>query len=185
MRLIQTLLRKDTYIEKSFEIYQIVRSLVFRRGLQTEKKKFIERFISPYTENGFSKKIYRDNVPILFEVKFESRGKDGFMHFDSLQEYIAVHTRVEALSFDKLDHLFRIYFALIIVVLFVNLAHHLVKMIGIRRIKLRFRRAKRKLNSFLVSLIRKLCSFFKRHFVSLRSALLYRIRRIFLTLRRT
>ena len=48
------------------------------------------------------------------------------MHYDGLQDYVEENTRVEALSFDRLDYLFRVYLSLLMVPLFLKLAHYYV-----------------------------------------------------------
>ena len=73
------------------------------------------------------------------------------MHYDGLQAYIEENTIVEALPFDKLDYLFRIYLAIVIAILLVNLAHYYVKTIRKRRIRTLLLRTKRKLAAFFRS----------------------------------
>ena len=99
-----------------------------------------------------------------------------------LQEYIQEHTKVEPLSFDKLNYLFRIYFALMAAIFLVNFAHYFfVRMIDNRRIQLRLLRARMLLvraKQTLVSFIGKLRTFFnlKRWLASFLSASLYGIK---------
>lgn len=74
-----------------------------------EMRKHLEKYGESFTESGFSKKFVL-NFPNLTEMKLEPRsGKDGYMHYEGLQAYIEANTKVEALPFDKLDYLFRIW----------------------------------------------------------------------------
>ena len=54
------------------------------------------------------------------------------MHYESLQEYIAANTQVDALSFYKLDYLFRIYLVLVSAILLINLLHYFVVKIAVK-----------------------------------------------------
>ena len=147
-RAISTVTRMDTYFETSFEIFQTIRTLIHGKNIQMEKKRYFERCLGLYLEFGFSKRLlHNEPSPDIFGMKLEPRGKDGFMHFDSLQAYIAENTRVEPLPFSKLDYLFRIYFALITAILLINLAHYYTK--TTRRYRIWLRRAKRKLVAFI------------------------------------
>ena len=169
-RTVQSLVRADTFIQETFEIYQSLRSFVIPKQISKEKRMYMETTIAAYLENGFSKTSDRNSPPNLFQIKFEPRGPDGFMSYGSLQEYIGEHTKVETLSFDKLICLFRIYFVLISGILIMNFVHYFkavnkfVK--ASNRLRIRLLRAIRK----LFSLIRKLCIIFKRQFASFRSA---------------
>lgn len=103
-RLIQTLLMKSTYVEETMEIYQSIRTLVHRKGIKMEKRRYFEKCIGLYFEFGFSYKLIRNAPPNHFGFQLEPRGRNGIMHFGGLQEYIRQNTRVTALSFDKLAH---------------------------------------------------------------------------------
>ena len=130
-RTIQTMVKRDTYFENGLEIYQSIRSFIVRKNLKIEKKKFFEKYLETYFENGFVKKVYRNNPP-NYVMKFEKRGgKDGFVHYKGLQEYIEANTLVEALPFDKLDYLFRIYLALVTAVLFLCLVQYFAVQLAI------------------------------------------------------
>lgn len=156
-RIVQTFARTHTYIEIALEVYQTIRSMVIRKGIGMAKKKFVEKNIGTYLEHGFLMKTYRSDPPNHLGIKFEPRGGSGFMHFDGLQEYIENFTRVEALSFDKLDYLFRIYCALLTVIFFVNMAHFYVKKTGFSGCRIRLRRTtRRKLAVFTNAFLRKL-----------------------------
>ena len=87
----------------NLEIYQTVRSFLIKPGMKTEKKKHFERYIQFITENGFTKKYYRD-MPIPNDVKKLEQidGKADFVHYKDLRNYIEANTKVEALPFDKL-----------------------------------------------------------------------------------
>lgn len=147
-RLIQTLLRRDTFYERNAEIYQSIRAFPIRKGLELEKRKFFERGLAIFTENGFTTKVYRNSPPNYTAMKFEKRGgQDGFTHYDGLQDYIASNTLTTALAFDKLDYLFRCYFALVIAILFLFLFHWCIKTIVVHQFW--FVRTKRKLNAFI------------------------------------
>ena len=125
-RFAQFVLRTDTYMETNLEVYQSIRSFILRKGMKTEKVRISEKHTELLTENGFFIRTVRD-PPNYFAVKFEKRGgKDGFMHYDGLQDYVEENTRVEALSFDRLDYLFRVYLSLLMVPLFLKLAHYYV-----------------------------------------------------------
>ena len=90
-------------------------------------------------------KLYRD-PPDYNGMGLEGRGRDGFVHYNGLQEYISKNTRVDALSLDKLNYLFLINFAFFTNLLILNLAHYYAKKFIIRRI---FARIKRKLRNFV------------------------------------
>ena len=128
-RLAQAVIRKDSYIEENFEIYQSVRSFITRKGIKSEKRKHLEKSLGVMIEKGFSSTFlnrFRD-----FGIKLEKMGgQDGFQQYSGLQNYIAENTKVTALQFDKLDYLFRIYFAFVIVILLLNLAHYCATVIG-------------------------------------------------------
>lgn len=103
-RLVQTLLLRNTFFEPNLEVFQNVRSFLMRKGMQMERKKYLETSIGTYLENGFSQKLFRNPPPNHIDFKLEKRGKppNGYMHFNGLHEYIEYYTRVEALSFDRL-----------------------------------------------------------------------------------
>lgn len=124
IRLAHTFLRRDTYMEATLALYESIRSFIVRKDLKIEIRKWGEAYLYFLVEHGIAKKIYR-SIPNYSGIKFEKRGgKNGFVHYDGLNEYIEANTKIEALSFDKLDYLFRIYFAVGLVALFVNLAHY-------------------------------------------------------------
>lgn len=153
---IQTFTRMNTYFDTNLEIYQSIRTLVFRKNISRKMKKHFERCLGLYLEFGFSKRLLHSELsPNELGMKLEPRGKDGFMHFDGLQAYITEFTRVEPLPFSKLEYLFLIYFGLITAILFVNLTHYHVQ--TTRRCRIWLRRAKRR----LVAFIRKSRIFFK------------------------
>lgn len=103
MRGAQTITQTHTYIQEDLEIYQSIRTFLIGRGVKREKKEYFERCLTPYIENGFAIEGFRSDLPNSRIMKLEPRGgKDGFLHFDSLQAYIKEHTRIEALSFEKL-----------------------------------------------------------------------------------
>lgn len=123
-RIAQTIVKKDTYIETGLEIYQTVRTFLIRPRMKRQKKKHFERFIKLIMENGFTKKYYRD-IPIPKDVqKLEQRGE--FRHYKGLRDYVEANTKVTALSFEKLDYLFRIYLAIVVTILSVNIIHYFI-----------------------------------------------------------
>lgn len=130
-RLAHSYLKMDTYVEINLELYQSVRSFAIRKGLEIGKRKYFEKFIKLFVENGFINKIAsQPNVPNLLGFEIEKKGgKDGLRHFESVQDYIEANTRVAALPFEKLDYLFRIYFALVTGILLVNLFHYYAKLL--------------------------------------------------------
>lgn len=131
-RILQTFMRRDTYMESQLEIYQGIRTFLVGKKTKTEKKRYYEKCIGLSLEHGFSKKFYRD-PPSYIGVKFEKQGgSDGFVHYGGLQDYINANTVVVALPFDKLDYLFRIYLAFVAVILLVNLIHYGLKTLAIR-----------------------------------------------------
>lgn len=151
--------RTNTYLESTLEVHQTIRTYVTRKNINPGKRKFFEKCVSLFFENGFSNKLYQFTPPNYSGIEFVKRGgrgQDGFMHYDGLQAYIAENTIVEALHFDKLDYLFRVYVALLIAFLFLNFAHYYVKSIGLSQIRHLFLRIKQKLAIFA----RKLYTFF-------------------------
>ena len=133
-RLIQTFLRRDTYLETNLEIYQSIRSYAIRKGMKAEERKYFESCLGLLMEGGFMKKLYRD-PPNETGIKLEKQGgQDGFVHYSGLQDYIAKNTKVGALRFEKLDYLVRTYFAFATSALLLNLAYFCAKKVGIQRI---------------------------------------------------
>lgn len=153
-RMVQTLMKRDTYFVQSLEVFQSKRSFLLSKTMPMVKRTFFERCIGSYLEYGHSKKFFRTNPPNL-GINFASRGE--FNHYSDLQTYIEKHTRIEALSFDKLDYLFRIYYALLVLILLANFAHYYyLKMIDIEfkfgRIRILLCRIKRELIVFTIKL---------------------------------
>ena len=151
-RIAQTFFRVDTYIEEKLEVYRSTRTFVTKQWTNDEvkKKDYFERCFSLYIEYGFSLKLRRD-VPNETGVRLEKRGgNDGFMHYENLQAYIEAHTRVSALTFDRLDYLFRIYLTLVTATLFLNLIHYYVKKVDLVRIRIWALRVKQKFAAFIV-----------------------------------
>lgn len=135
-RAIQAIVKMDTYYEKNLEIYQSIRTFLIAKHMKGEKKKYLERCLGIWIESGLTKNLKRDSPP-NYIMKLEERGgKDGFFHYDSLQNYIEANTMVQALSIDQLDYLFRIYFALITTILFVALVQHCVVQLIVRQIQI-------------------------------------------------
>ena len=135
VRGIQTFAKRDTYYERGLEIYQSIRNILIRKGLEINKKAFLQKYMKVLLEEGLTAKFLQDSPP-NYLMKFAERGgKDGFVHYDGLQEYIEANTLVEALPFDKLDYLFRIYLGLVTAILFLCLAHYFVVQLLISRIK--------------------------------------------------
>ena len=158
VRAVGVFTRRDTYLESNFEIYQTIRSFVFWKGMSRSKIKYFEESIERYVELGFGEKFDRSGeLPKISAIKFEPRG--DFKHYSSMIDYVEDNTRVEALSFDKLNYLFRIYFVLLVVILFVNFVHYCFVRIGIRRI---IRRSRRRIGRKLKAFSRNLYSFLKR-----------------------
>ena len=165
-RMIQTLLRVNTYIEEKLEVYRSTRTFVTRQWTNDEvkKKDYFERCFSLYIEYGFSLKFRRD-IPNETRMRFEKQGgKDGFMHYESLQAYIEANTRVSALTFDRLDYLFRIYLTLVTATLFLNLIHYYVKKVDLVRIRIWALRVKRKFAAFIARMRSRTSVFLKKKF---------------------
>lgn len=135
VRILHTFEESSTYVDKNLVIYQSLRTIIVRKGLGIEKKKYAEKYASLMFEHGFSKK-YSRNLPNFFSVEAKRGGRDGFVHYDHLQEYLDANTRVTALPFDKLDYLFRGYFAFVTAILLLNLVYYLVHRC-VRKIKMR------------------------------------------------
>ena len=125
-RVIQIFLKTHTFMESNLEIYQSIRTFMIPKSMEVGKRKYFERCTWSIAENGFSKKFYRD-LPDYSGMSFEKSGREeGFVHYSGLQNYIEANTRVEALRYDKLDYLFRVYFAVVTAMLLVNLACYVV-----------------------------------------------------------
>lgn len=134
IRAIQTFAKRDTYVQKNLEIYQSVRTFLIKKGIKI-KKKFFKKYLEVLIEQGFTTKMYRNNFP-NYLMKYEREGgEDGFVHFESVQQYIEANTKVSALQLDKLDYLFRIYFALVTAILFLALVQYCVLQLVIRLIQ--------------------------------------------------
>ena len=141
-RLAQTVMRRDTYMEENFEIYQSIRTFITRKGIEPEKRAYFEKNLELMIEGGFSSSLFDKfgELPSYIEIKLEKvGGQDGFLHYNGLQNYIVENTKVTALMLDKLDYLFRVYFAFVIVVLLLSLANYCFTLIGYKVKKLFFR----------------------------------------------
>lgn len=188
MRLIQTFVNRNTYLERSVEAYQTLRTMLLRKGIPIHLRRYFEKCMAPYLENGFSEKTYR-NPPsdLLLGVKLAPRGgRDGFQHFDGLQAYVEEHTRVEALSFDKLDYLFRIYLALLAAIMFMNTVHCFLEAFDVN-INQSIRSFLNRIPAFLTKLaffLRKLCRFFSLQVFGLVAFLKFPISFLFASLNR-
>ena len=114
------LIESDTYVETNLVVYESVRTLMAKKNLEINKKKAVEKHFGLWTEHGCQEKYLR-NMPNFFG---NGAGKDDFVHYNSLGEYLDKNTMATGLAFDKLDYLFRIYFALVIAILLANTAHY-------------------------------------------------------------
>lgn len=124
-RLVQTFLQRDTYTETSFKVFESILTFIARKNLKREEKSLFERHLNSLKEHGVIERFF-SNVPNFFGVELAKRGgKDGFEHYASLQDYTADHTMVVALPFRKLDYLFRLFFGLLLAVLFIHLIHRI------------------------------------------------------------
>ena len=132
-RLAQTVMRRDTYMEENFEIYQSIRTVITKKGIKPEKRTHFEQRLGQMIEGGFSSSLFDKfgELPSYIEIKLEKvGGQDGFLHYNGLQNYIAENTKVTSLMLDKLDYLFRVYFGFVTVILLLNLVHFCVPIIG-------------------------------------------------------
>ena len=151
-RVIATFTRMDTYFETGLELYQSARTFIIPKSMKFEKRKRLDDYFLKFAEYGFPVKELTEEPPTPLGMKLEKRGgKDGFMHYKGLQEYIAENTKVEPLAFDKLDYLFRLYLTLITVILFVNLVHYYRDDLNSfkRRIQIYLVQTKHKLTTFI------------------------------------
>ena len=73
VRAISAFSKKDTFVETNFEIYQSVRTLIVRKNIEIEKKKFIEKYIQAMAEHGFPEKAFR-NIPDYTVLGLSSKG---------------------------------------------------------------------------------------------------------------
>ena len=160
MRILQTLVLRDTYLQSDLELFQTMKAFVVPKTMKAEKKAYLEKWMQMFMDYGISVKMY-EKVPPVLSIKLVKRGgEDGFTHYDGLQAYIEANTRVEPLKFDKLDYLFRIYLTLITVILLAKFVHYYVRTIDIVLVHRRLRRLRRRTKRKLASFIRTLCSFF-------------------------
>ena len=169
-KMANNLMDREVYIQANLELYQSNRPFVISKHMGAKRKKYFEKSLWSSVEMGLLKRFLEGPIPDFLKVYLGQKdGQGQSMYYDGLLSYIEAHTKTTALSFDKLDYLFRIYSALISAVLVVNLAHYFVKKWASRfRIWLRCTKQK------LVSLARKLCDL-KRQFALLLSASFNRI----------
>ena len=131
------LIESDTYVETNVVVYESLRTFITKKNMEINKKKAVEKHFRIWVEQGYSQKVYRD-IPNIFRLGKD--GKNDFAHYNSLQEYLDKNTIVTGLAFDKLDYLFRVYFALVIAILLLNLVHYSAKKVTRRQIRIWFLR---------------------------------------------
>ena len=80
--------------------------------------------IPPYLEFGLFKKIFAQ-IPNYTALEFiPIGGVDGVMTYTNVQDYIKDNSFVGLLLLSKLDYLFRGYFIIQLLTLFINLIHY-------------------------------------------------------------
>lgn len=136
VRLLHAFQEFGTYVETNLVIHQSLRSFIVKKNLDIGKKIYAERFASVLFEHGHLKKASR-NVPNYFGVEAK---RGGYVHYNTLQEYLAANTRVIAFPFDRLDYLFRVYLAVVTLLLLLNLAHYFVTRVIICQLRIWFLR---------------------------------------------
>ena len=62
-------------------------------------------------------------------------GKDGFLNFDNLNDYIEHHSRVDSLTLFQLDYFFKIYFSVLALLLGLSILHYAHVRLAKRRLR--------------------------------------------------
>ena len=106
-------------MESNLEVYQSIRAFIINKDISVEKRKYLDGRLMLFNEHNFLKRFIRD-LPNFSGIKLE---KEEFVHYNGLQEYIVANTKVIALQYERLDYLFKIYLAIVAVILLFNLAH--------------------------------------------------------------
>ena len=128
------MVKTDTFLE-NLELHQSVRTFVIQNGLHAEKESLLAHFLYGFAEAGLASRVFHRIRPNYTPLKLEKvGGKDGFVHYEGLQEYIEANTRISALQFNQLDYLFRVYLTIVTAILVLHLVHF-VAMIGNHQIQ--------------------------------------------------
>ena len=126
-KVIQTLMKKSTFVGND-PLFESNRGLLISKNTRKELKKFLNECVNFFLSHGFIKKLIK-TIPNYTGIPLaKTGGKDGFVNYSSIQDYIAEFTFIVPLALDKLDYLFRIYFVFLIIMLFINFAHYLYEL---------------------------------------------------------
>ena len=121
---VQTFAKKNTFTsDQSF--YETLRSFITSKTMEKKIQKLINKCIYNVSEFGFAL-TYATYFPNYTGIPLvKTGGKDGFLNYNSLQDFISNNTLIVALSLDKLDYFFRLYFIFSNLILLINLIHYL------------------------------------------------------------
>ena len=123
-KVIQTYVKKNTFVsDQSF--YETYRSFIISKTMKKKNQKFINQCIYYFSEYGFVLLITTNFPNYLGIPLVKTGGKDGFLNYNSLQDYISDNTFTVALSLDKLEYFFRVYFVFSILILLIKMIHYL------------------------------------------------------------
>lgn len=122
-KIFQSLAGQSTYTNTN-PIIESVRTLVFKKTFRKDVKKFFDFGLNLYAAYGIFQKGVDGFSEFQRHVMPKTGGRDGFMNYLSLMNYINDHSEVVPLKFVQLDYLFRIYFGVLLLFLFCNMAHY-------------------------------------------------------------
>lgn len=124
-RIIQALVKKDTFIGEQ-KLYEILRAFVVKKNLDKQMLAFLNRYVQTVLQFGLFQRMFT-NIPnwTVLEMAKEG-GRDGFMTYLSLSDFIEKNTFIGPLPFSKLDYFFRAYIVLQSLLVVTCLIHSLL-----------------------------------------------------------
>ena len=149
-KITQALGRQNTYINLN-PICESIRTLIVRQSLRKDIKDFLNYGVNLYASFGVFQRAINGFTTFQSEGhSVPKTGKDGFLNFDNLNDYIEHHSLVAPLTFIQLDYLFRIYFSILALLLALNMAHYAQVRLANHAKHRHFKLLKRRLFSSLV-----------------------------------
>ena len=121
-KIIQAMGTKNTFTYLK-PIYESVRTLIRRKNLKKEFADYLDFCIDFYLSLG----IFQKGVSGFADFQSHAMpktGKDGFVNYYHLSDYIEDHSLVVPLTFYQLDYLFRIYGSILILLAALNMGHY-------------------------------------------------------------
>ena len=115
--------RQSTFTNTN-PIIESVRALVFKKNFRKDLRKYFNFVINLYGQYGLFQKGIEGFSDFQSHSVPKTGGPDGHLNYFSLSDYISHYSKVDVLKFVQLDYLFRIYFAILGLLLFCNMAHY-------------------------------------------------------------